>query len=361
MRNHFRPLYLRSMRRLLWGLGLLALVCLGLNARPISAAAADNVGFNIVTSPLPIKLNTAPGRTVTTELRIKNQGIKSEAIKVGLMKFGATGEQGQPNLFDIGPKDEFAKWVSFSPAQFEAQPNVWYTVKMTIKVPPEASLGYYMAVTFSRAAQAGEPESTSVRGSAATLVLLEVHTANEKRNIELLDFTSDKRVYEYLPATFTVKVRNKGNIYIAPTGNIFITKGNKPVTSITFNEIGGSVLPSSNRVYKLPWDSGFPLFTDRIVNGKPVIDKHAVPKRDLKWDFSQLSKFRFGKYSAKLLLVYDDGVRDVPLESTLTFWVIPYKIMIVTLIVALLLTYALYSLIRNFVRKAKLLKPRREK
>jgi len=322
------------------------------NFSPTAAAVDANENFNIVTSPLPIKLNTNPGTVVKAELRVKNQGINPEVLKVGLMKFGATGELGQPNLFDITEKDEYAKWVSFSPAQFTAEPNVWNTVTMTIDVPEGASLGYYLAVTFSRASQATS-KATTVKGSVATLVLLNVDSANAKRDIKLVEFATDRRLYEYLPANFTVKLRNKGNVYIAPVGNIFITRGDKPVTTITFNEVGGSVLPDSNRVYRLPWDSGFPRFEDRLVNGKPVPDKGSESKKDLKFNFSDSSKLRFGKYTAKLLVVYDDGKRDVPIESTLSFWVIPWKAMAGAILIILVLGYGVWMLVRNVFKKAQ--------
>lgn len=318
-----------------------------------SAPAEAATGFNIVTSPLPMKLVTEPGKTVTQELRLKNMGDQPETINVGLMKFGATGESGQPNLFDLTPKDTYAKWVSFSPQQFTAEPNVWQTVKMTIKVPNDAALGYYLAVTYSRASQQTEKEATNYRGAAANLVLLNVRVPNEKRDLNLVSFSADQKLYEYLPATFNVKVRNSGNIYVAPTGNIFIEKSGKTIATLNFNEAGGSVLPDSNRVYKETWKAGFPLFTDRLVNGKPEYDENNKPKADLKWDFSEADNFRFGRYTAKLLLVYDDGKQDVPLESTVSFWVMPWKVMFVGLLSLAILAYGLFSMFRNGLARAR--------
>lgn len=324
--------------------GLLILV-------PHHSSAAE--GFNVITSPLPIKISTSPGKTITNELRIKNQGTQAEGIKVGLMKFAATGTSGQPDLFDLTAKDTYASWVHFSPAQFTAQPNVWVSVTMTINVPPEADLGYYLAVTFSPANQPGVPNATDLKGAAATLVLLDVKTPNEKRAVELVSFTTDHKLYEYLPTNFNIKLHNTGNIYIAPQGNIFIQRGSKTITTLDFNAAGGSVLPQSNRVFAVPWKDGFPLFVDRVVNGKPLPDKHGVPKRSLTWNFTQLSKFRIGKYTAKLLVVYDNGKQDVPREATVSFWVIPWKIILMLLIVLTIVGFGLFSFGRSVFRKTK--------
>lgn len=330
-------------------------VSLLLAIRPVFASAAvapPKEGFNIITSPLPIKLSTEPGKTVETELRMKNQNSQPEVIKVGLMKFGATGESGQPNLFDITPKDTYASWVHFSPDTFVAEPGVWKTVKVTINVPTSAELGYYLAVTFSRASQTSDKKASSFKGSVATLILLDVNSSNAVRELQLVSFTSARGLYEYLPATFNVKLRNKGNIYLAPVGNIFINRSGKIVDTLNFNEAGGSVLPKSNRVFVVKWEQGFPVFKDRIVNGKPVPGKHSL-EQDLKWDIKDISKFRIGRYSAKLLVVYDNGKQDVPMESTLNFWVIPWKLMLLSLVIIGLLGYGFYSVTRSAFTKTK--------
>ncbi len=63
-----------------------------------------------------------------------------------------------------------------------------------------------------------------------------------------------------------------------------------------------------------------------MVDEKPVYKSDGSPKSKLTWDFSQISKLRFGKYTAKLLLVYNDGKHDIPVEREVTFWVMPWRI-----------------------------------
>lgn len=328
------------------------MLCVALGGNVLAATPAPSEGFNIITSPLPIKLKTKPGQTVETELRMKNQGSQPETIKVGLMKFGATGDTGQPNLFDLTSKDTYASWVHFSPSQFVAEPGVWKSVKMTINVPSDAALGYYLAVTFSRASQPGESKATSVKGAVATMVLLDVDSPNAKRELQLVSFSSTKGLYEYLPTTFEVKVRNTGNIFLSPSGNIFITQRGKAVDTLNVNEAGGSVLPKSNRVFVVKWKDGFPVFEDKIVDGKPVPGKHGL-EQTLKWDIKNAGKLRIGRFNAKLLMVYDNGKQDVPIEATLNFWVIPWKIILLLLIILAVIGYGVYNLSKSAVKKTK--------
>jgi hypothetical protein len=316
-------------------------------------AAPPPQGFNIITSPLPIKINTTPGSTVQTELRMENQGDQPENIKVGLMKFGATGNNGVPDLFNLSKSDTYASWVHFSPDEFTAQPGVWTSVKMTINIPSDAGLGYYLAVTFGRAAQSASGGQATLKGAVATLVLLNVDNGHEKRQLQLVSFTSNHGLYEYLPATFSVKIHNTGNIYDAPIGNIFIERGGKTIDTLDLNAAGGNVLPQSNRVFTVPWQDGFPYFKQRIINGKPAYTGNGDENDQLIWNFSQASKLRIGRYSAKLLVVYDNGTTDVPVEANLNFWVVPWKLLLLLLVIVALIGYGVYNLGRSVFRKTR--------
>lgn len=336
-------------------LGLLVLFVLSAVLFSGKSLAAPKIGpgFNVITSPLPIKINAKPGQTVTQQLRIKNQGDQPEGIKVGLMKFGAAGINGTPDLYALTSKDSFGSWVSFNPEVFVAQPGVWNNIEMTIKIPPTAGLGYYLAVTFSSTSITDNKGATNLNGEVASLILLNVEVPNETPKINLLSFTSDHGLYEYLPVNFNIRVHNSGNIYIAPVGNIFIQKGSKTIDTVDVNIAGGSVLPNTNRLFKVSWNNGFPSFKERLVNGKPVRGSDGNPEENLKWDFTQASKFRFGKYTATLLLVYNNGQSDIPIQAQVSFWVLPWKLMIVGFIVLAVVIFGIYSFVRSIISKRR--------
>jgi heme/copper-type cytochrome/quinol oxidase subunit 2 len=77
---------------------------------------------------------------------------------------------------------------------------------------------------------------------------------------------------------------------------------------------------------------------------------------ELKWNFADASKLRWGKHTAKLLVVYDNGQRDVPIEGEVTFWVIPWRLIILLLINAVIIFgffYLLWYVIRSRRRANK--------
>ena len=312
-------------------------------------------GLNLVTSPLPISLVTEPGSTVSAQLKIKNGGSEAEDLEVGLMKFSAYGDEGKPRLMDREKGDDYFDWVKFSENEFTLNPNEWKTITATINVPSSAAFGYYYAVTFSRKSEVipDGPRETKVIGATASLILLEVRVPNAVRDVEVLDFSVPKKIYEFLPVGFTVKLKNKGNVHVAPRGNIFIDRwGQKDVAILPINDLKGNVLPDSNRIFTSTWSDGFPVYQiQETKDKKEITDRKGDPIMKLSWDFSQVPKLRWGKYTANMLLVYDDGKRDVPIEGKLTFWVIPWRILGGLAIVTLLVLRGLWSMIRDSFKK----------
>jgi hypothetical protein len=333
--------------------GAFTLLCLGFFTLSATVLAAP---FNITTSPLPVLLNTKPGTTVTTKLRVENSSSESTRFKVSLKKFKANGDSGNPQILDKQSGDTFFDWVSFDRTSFVADPNVWNEVTMTIKVPPEAAFGYYYAVTFSQEAPDAKPTGTAsqVRGAGAILVLLDVQAKGEKKQISISSFTADKKLYEYLPTNLNLTVHNGGNIHLAPVGNIFITRGGtKPISTLQINSASGNVLPGTNRTFTASWSDGFPVYETKRDNGQIVNDASGKPAQQLKWDFSKVNHLRIGKYTAHLLVIYNDGQRDVPLEATVSFWVVPWKILPVIALALVLIGIGLWTSIKPVITRIK--------
>jgi hypothetical protein len=340
-----------------------------------SGAAQAKGALNLTTSPLPINLVVDPGKTVTTDLRIKSGEPDDVKLKVSLMTFGAYGDTGQPMLKERGPGDDFFDWVSFDKTTFDAPPNVWETIKMKINVPRTASAGYYYAVVFNRVGDdAKQPDKVGLQGGTAILVLLDAHVPNEKRKLDLVSFEAVHRVFEFLPGTFHIKFHNSGNVHIVPHGNIFIQQGGKTVATIGVNGAAGNVLPNSNRIFETKWQDGWPHFEPVMEDGKEKVVKNNVVQR-LVFSNGELDQngqpvnqgdpphLRFGRYTAHLFAVYDNGGRDVPIESSLSFWVLPWRVLLVVVLVILLIGFGVYAAARGAFKGATRLAggPRRKR
>ena len=317
---------------------------------------AQSSGLSLLTSPLPIIAKTTPGVSVTTDIKIRNTGTEEETLKISLMKFEAYEDTGKPALLDPEPSDEFIKWVSFSENTFTVAPGEWKTVQATIAPPKEAAFGYYYAFVFARANEnlSAEERRTALNGGTAVLALLDVDVPGAKREVTLDKFTLDQKVYEFLPATFSITLKNGGNVHGAPRGNIFIDKGDtKDIALLEVNKEKGNILPSSKRTFQAQWSEGFPKYVPKIVDGKEMKDGEGNTKMELKWNFNDLSQLRFGRYTAKLLMIYDDGSHDVPLEGEVSFWVIPWRIIALGLVVGIFILLGLRSMFGGLFRRNK--------
>jgi len=331
---------------------------------PTGHALAAGPTITLTTSPVSLNLRIKPGTSNVQTLQFKNGSSIPLPMTVQVKVFGAYGTSGEAAITDPPANNPSASYVSLTPSTFTAQPNVWTAVKMTINLPKSAGLGYYYAIVFKPTlpTQAPSARSTTVKGSNAILVLVDSGSANEKRQVQVTNFSATKHIYQYLPAHFNVTIRNTGNIYLAPSGDIFISRHSDmtdAIANIPFNHAAANVLPNSNRSFQTSWTDGFPLFQQKQLAGQPVTDAKGRPVQQLVWNFSSpLSKFRFGKYYAQLALTYNDGTGNRLVVSQVSFWVVPWELILMILgaITGLIIIWTYFKkgikkLWRKFIRR----------
>jgi len=346
-----------NLQRLKWWLGL-TITTLVMVITPGVARAVDP-GIRLTSSPVSMDLVVQPGTNTTRTLQLMNNGTSPVKITMHLDEFSAKGVNGQAIITQPATNDPSPKWVSFSPASFMAQPSVWESVKMTISLPKNAQLGYYYAVVFSPDVTAAPTTRANIiKGSNGVLVLVDTQSGNEKRAADIASFSVSKKVYEYLPATFTVSIHNSGNIYLAPFGNIYISHNanlTHTIAVLNVNPNGGNVLPQSNRDFSATWGDGFPSFQNKTIDGQVVHDKAGQPVQQLHWNFAETKKLRFGKYYAKLTLLYNNGKRTIPMTSTVSFWVIPWKLLSAAIIIVVAVVVAIWFGRKRIIRAVRVL------
>ncbi len=304
-------------------LGVFFVAALATAALPRTAHAADSnppSDFNLQVTPSPLVTTVRPGTKTTVELKVHNGSSGAEDLKIEPRDFTYNSSTGQVTLNDaVSPA--VSPWVSFSQAKFAIQTGQWVTEQVTFNVPKDAGFSYSFALVISRQT---DPKITSgrlIKGSVAVFTLMNVDRPGAKSNLGVVSFTSAKHLYEYLPATFDIRFQNSGNTIVQPYGNIFVQRAassKTPLASLVVNDKKSYILPRTERTISAEWNGGFATYqTER--------DDAGNPHQRLKIDWSQLSRFRIGRYTAKLVAVYNDGQHDIPIEGTVTFWVIPWR------------------------------------
>lgn len=330
------------MKRLLGFLGgalLLGAVGCLLISRQQTTAADD--GFSLQVTPSPIITSIKPGEKKTVELRIRNASGQPEKLKMGLRSFQNDGTSENVTLDETTAK-EVESWVMFSAPVFDVDAGQWFTQTVTFDTPSDAGFSYSFAITISRQAEK-EPGlgETSIQGSVAIFTLLNVERTDASRGFKIDTIRLARNIFEYLPVTVDVTVKNTGNTFVQPRGNIFIQRSpndQEPLAVLPLNEPGSYVLPDTTRTLSASWNDGFPAY------------QTTAEGRRLVWDWNKLSHLRIGKYTVKVVGIYDDGQRDVPVEAQATFWVIPWKLLIGALAVGTLLIIGIVASIKKLLR-----------
>ncbi len=319
-------------------------------AATISGSTQVVSPINLTISPVSLALETEPGTPVITSIKVRNNSQTAEQLNISFGTFKADPTGQHPELIDPKPEDEFMKWLTADPGSFTLKPGEWQTISITFAPPSDAALSYYYTIMINRAAVPTKPGETVIQGAPAVLVLSNVKSPNAKRQLELGEFKATHPFLEYLPESFEISVKNTGNVHVAPAGNIFIDgQGKKDLAVLSINPNNSAVLPQSSRTLETTWDDGFPMKLEKgSSSSEPGFQVFST-----RWDLSKGDRFRFGKYTAHLLMVYDNGERDVPIESFVSFWVIPWKLLLVCFFTASLVLLGLRSVLLSSWRKIR--------
>ena len=344
------------MRLLLAGLvgGILASLGFAFSA----AAAEAPSDFSLQLTPSPLFTTLKPGTETVLELKIRNAGTGTEELRIDPRAFTVNNQTGKVDLDDTKPS-EIAQWISFSAQKFTIKPGEWYTQKIKVALPKNTGFSYSLALVINRTNNPASIQSGRLlKGSVAVFTLINVDRPGAVRRVDITDFSSKSDIYEYLPVTLNMRFKNTGNTIVQPYGNIFIQRGSgdtKPLVSLPVNDKRGYILPGSERLLTSEWIDGFPLYETQV--DTPI----GTSKTNEVWDWSKIANFRIGSYTAKLIAVYNDGLRDVPIEKETSFWVLPWKIILGVLLAVALAILGIWTLLRKIWKLLHRRKPKTDK
>jgi hypothetical protein len=279
-------------------------------------------------------LQTTPGKSVSTTLKVRNNSIETENLRISFGKFTADATGDRAQLQDPLPDDKTMSWLTVDEPTFSVSANEWKSVVLTFSPPEDAAFSYYYTVLLQRQQRTKSQGGESViEGVPAILALTTVETPNAKRELTVESLRAENNILEFLPQKFFITVKNTGNVHVIPTGNVFIDgEGKKDVAVLPFNIGGQAILPGTQRTLVVRWEDGFPHW----LSDNPTEEANkGIHFAGAAWDFGKADHFRIGRYSAHLLMVYDNGQRDVPMESFVNFWIVPWRLLLVGSVLAL--------------------------
>ena len=289
-----------------------------------ASTTSSNYGQALEIAPPIIYLSANPGQTITTQIYIRDISSGNLIVSGKVNDFVAAGEDGTPKILLNNVTNNpytLQSWITpissllLIPREIKALP-------VTIKVPANASPGgHYGVIRFTATPPSLAGSGVSISTSLGSLILVTV-SGKITENLSVHSFSVNKAgntgsFFESGPLNFVEQIKNTGNVQEQPVGQVSIVDmfGSK-LASVNVNLPPGNVLPQSIRKFTQPLDS-------------TVIG----------------NKFLFGRYTAKLKVTY--GANHKVITAALVFWVIPYRL--IGLIIILLIGG--FFVLRHVIRR----------
>jgi hypothetical protein len=277
----------------------------------VSAQAANGTsGQALEIGPPVLNLSANPGETIKATISLRDVSPTSLLVHGQVNDFIASGEDGTPKIIlDEGVTSpySFKDWVA-PLSSLTLKSKQVKTLPITINVPANASPGgYYGVVRFTATPPDLEGTGVSLAASLGSLILLKINGA-AKESLSITEFSASHdgnkgTLFETAPIVFTERLKNSGNIHEEPTGTVTITDmfGNTLAT-LGVNQPTRDILPDSIRKFESSLD-----------------------------ETNIGSKILFGLYHAELKVTYGESKQT--LTSKFDFWVIPYTLIGIGIVV----------------------------
>lgn len=295
-----------------------------------TAHAVNETGQALEIAPPVVNLTANPGEVKNVNINLRDISSNPLVVTGEVNDFGANGEEGVPKLMvddtEASPYS-IKTWIG-ALSQITLQPRQVKSLPVTITVPANAAPGgYYGVIRFSANPPGVEGTGVSLSASLGALIFIRVN-GDAKESMQFEDFYTTARegtrtgFFESQPVNFVARINNTGNVHEQPVGQIVVKDifGNV-VTNVNMNLDRRNVLPSSIRKFEAP------------------MDKANIGDR-----------FLFGYYTAKLTMTY--GSKDQTVDTTVGFWVIPWRLILTVIGVIIALVIIIRVLAKRYADRA---------
>lgn len=293
----------------------------------LTKASAQETFRTYTISPPTVSQKLDPGQTAEGTLKVINDTDHDLTFTATVKDFIVENNIGTPVFLPNNSLSNIysaAAWIGVTPDTFTIKSHAKQDLNYFIQVPKNARPGgHYAAVLYSPATNVKvEGTGATVNTQAGSLFYVTVN-GPVKESASVTKFFANA-FQEYGPVKISSQIKNSGDLHIRPNGYVTVSDmlGRKAVLPLSeFN-----IFPQAARDY------------ENQFGGNLMI----------------------GRFKAELLASY--GVNNnLPLTATLYFWVFPWKIAVVVILilVALILGYMYYR--KNGLKKPSLLSKKGKK
>jgi hypothetical protein len=260
---------------------------------------------SITISPSTVEKSINPGEQTQGVINVTNSSSVPLTFQGSLLDFIVKDKQGTPDFLapqTLSNRFSASSWIGIAPQTFQIAPFDKALVNYYIQIPSDARPGgRYAAVIFKPTNPiAIQGSGTSVNAQIGSLFYINV-LGRIKEQAKVTRF-STKIFSETGPVTILTSIQNLGDLHIKPVGQIEV-----------YDMLG------------------------RKLSTLPLDQKNIFPggsERDYKNIFGQT--IMLGRFKANLLASYGTN-NNLPLIATSYFWVFPWRLFLVLLLLVITL------------------------
>jgi len=267
-----------------------------------------NFSYALTIAPAKIEFNVNPGDEIKFSIYTRNDGEATGELH-SIVKGFTEDEAGTKIWIEDAPERE---WVKI-PEKITAPPGEMIEVPVIITVPKDAPPGgHFLAIGFGTLPEKQKGSGVAIGVNVLSLVYINI-SGNRIDKISISEFQA-KRIYLDFPVKFAYKIKNEGNTYVRPTGDIEISNiFGRLVANLKVNERELQILPGKSKLFENEWSNNF----------------------------------AFGPYKAKFNIYYGlNQNKNLSLEYW--FFVIPMKVTVIIILLIIFLIVVLPRLIKKY-------------
>ncbi len=294
-----------------------------------SANSTNSYQNDFVLEPGKMEIFVNPGDMITRTIFVTNRVATPVRFKIETEDFIGSTDKNRAVILMGDEKSPYSFKDNLIPESREFTLNPGEKIGMPIKImiPADAQPGgFYASVLVSNQPTVDGTDQVANRMQGKTRVISRVGVllfirvngaVEEKGFVEDFSMKDDQTFFSKGPYAFNISYQNDGTVHLVPYG------------LITIKNLFG------NNIGTIPVDAYFAL-------------PKSVRFREVTW---QNAPFLFGRYTANLEmhLGYGTGV-DI---KSVTFWVIPWKIVIIVLVSLLVIISVVYMFLSRFELRRK--------
>jgi hypothetical protein len=305
-----------------WILLVAALISFVILLQPTDVSAQGGAGVSI--KPAQIEKTLNPGVVEQHNLSIENLTSSEQTYYIFVRNISGVGDGGVP-IFAKSDTErtgyEITDWITLSTSTISIPAGQAKSITFEMAVPDNASPGSHFGGVF---VSVEPPEINTIGASigyqVANIISIRI-SGDVNESLTIRQLSTNKYLYSSQDVNFDVRIENEGNVLVRPVGMIEIVNMlGESVDTVPFNEEARAVFPATTRDYfGISWAGG---------------------------------GVGFGRYEARLSVVYGDEGAKKTETNTVTFWILPMNIILPALAALVFVLVVVFVGVKLYIRRS---------